>query len=180
MKSGYNIIIGILVWIILTFFKSLWIYQIHGQLIAAGIIGLSAIIWLTKKDNREILHTTFSSKKASEVIGDKLVKIIQIGSIAIFSFIVLSLETSKIFIQQSEGYDFISTEVIKSKEVNDQIGQVEHIVIGNKFSARLLSKNSEKRIKTRLIVFGSTGQVEIDVQATKTDNWKIDDLRINN
>jgi hypothetical protein len=180
MKSGHYIIIGILAWVTLTFSKSLWVYQIHGQLIAAGTIGLSSIIWLTKKENREILRTTLSSKKTSEIIGDKLLKTIQIGSIAIFLFIIIAFETFKIFVQQSEGYDFIRTEVLKNKEVNDQIGPVEHIGIGNKLSAGLLFKNSEKRLKTRLIVFGATGQIDIDVQATKTDDWKIDELRINN
>jgi hypothetical protein len=180
MKSGRFIIIGIFAWIVMSFSNTLWLYQIHGRLIAAGIIGLSSILWLASKENRALLKTTIFSKSSSEINGEKLLKTIQIGSFVIFSFIIITLEISRVFVRQSEGYDFITSEVAKDKAVIDQIGRVKYIAIGNQLSAGLSFKKSEKRLEANLIVFGSMGQLNINVQATNTDNWKIVELRINN
>lgn len=93
---------------------------------------------------------------------------------------MIASEISKYFIRQSEGYDYIVSEVIKNKIIQDQIGQVKYIAIGSSFSVGVSFEDSEKRLRTNLIVFGASGQVSVDVEATKIDDWKIGDMKINN
>jgi hypothetical protein len=88
------------------------------------------------------------------------------------------IEVSKLLVAQSEGFNFIKSEVLKSRTLQEQVGQIKFIAIGNSISAGLSFKDSEKRLSTSLIVFGATGQIEVDVDATKTDNWRIGKIEL--
>lgn len=90
------------------------------------------------------------------------------------------MEISKSFVQQSEGFNYIEKELGNNKTIRDQIGEIKHIAIGNSLSVGLSVKTSEKRLKTNLIVFGTSGQLTIDMEVTKTEEWKVGGMKIYN
>jgi hypothetical protein len=59
-----------------------------------------------------------------------------------------------------------------------QIGEIEFITIGNSLHAGVSFKGAKKKLRTTLLVFGASGQIRVDVGATKTDSWKIENLKI--
>ncbi|MBA4056169.1 MAG: hypothetical protein C0490_15750 [Marivirga sp.] len=180
MKAGHFIIVGLIIWIAISFSNSKWVYKSNGHLITATVIVFCSIVWLTNKDNRAKLLTALSSKslKIDQTFGDKLLTSIRIGSITIFIAIVIAIETLKVFVRQSEGYDYIVSEVMKNKAIHDQIGEIEYIAIGDHLSARISFKDSEKRLSTNLAVFGASGKIGVDISVTKTDSWKIEAIKI--
>lgn len=179
MKVGHFIIIGLVIWIALSFSNSILVYQYKGHVGAVIIIGLSSIIWLTNEENRERLWTAFSSKGYNDNLLERLKNSIQVGLIAIFSFIAVASEIGKALVRQSEGFSYIKSELPKNTSITDQVGQIEYIAVGNSFSAGISFKDSEKRLRTEVIIFGNRGQINADVEATKTDHWKTKDIKIN-
>ncbi|MBL7874376.1 MAG: hypothetical protein JNL53_01855 [Cyclobacteriaceae bacterium] len=175
MKPGHFIVIGIVIWIALSLFNSIWVYQSKGQIIAATIVGLSSIIWLTNKENRKRLRTTFSSKWPKENLLDHLTNTIQVGLITIFSAITLVSEIGKEIVRQSDGYMYIKSEVSQDASVIDKVGQIKYIAIDN-YSTGLSFNKSQKQVNVRLIIFGTNGKFDVDVKATKTYDWKIKEI----
>ncbi|CAN5401527.1 hypothetical protein BH10BAC4_BH10BAC4_08720 [soil metagenome] len=174
MKAGHLIVIGLINWILFSCLTNIWIYKSKAHILSAIVVGAACVIWLTDKTNRQNLFETFLTPKT----GD-LFRMIRIGIIAIFSFLVIVAEVSKFWLSQSEGFSFVKSEILKNKILIEKVGEIEYIAIGNSFSVGLSFKDSEKRLSTSLIVFGILGQINVDVEATKTDDWRIRDIKIN-
>jgi hypothetical protein len=178
MKAVYFIIAGVVTWFVLSVSKSLWVYQTKAHIGAVVMIGLASIIWLTNQENRKRLRKGFSSRGFNENTLER-VKTIKVMVIAIFSFLAVVIEIGKAFIRQSEGFSYVKSELLKSTAITAQVGQIEYIAVGNRFSIGQSFKDSEKRLKTEIIIFGNLGQIDAEVEAIKTDIWKIRDIRIN-
>jgi hypothetical protein len=174
MKAGYFIIIGLIIWLAFDLSNSIWVYQTNAQIYAAIIIGLSAIVWLTSKNNRRRLWNTYRFKWPENLL-EYLTDKIQVGLIAIFSTIALISVIGKEIVRHSDGYKFIKNEVIQDKSVIDKVGEIKYIALEN-FSAGLKFKNSQKQLSVKLKIFGSNGTINAEVKATKFYIWYLKEI----
>jgi hypothetical protein len=178
MKAGHFIIIGLIIWTLSIFINSIWIHKSKGHLISAIIIAISSITWLTNKENRKRLWGAISTKGYADNISERLTNSIQVGLIAIFSLIVMVTETTKELVRQSDGFIQISNEISKNVAITDKVGHIEYIAIENS-AIGLLFKDSKKILRTSLTVFGDKGKVAAKVEATRTDNWQVKNIKLN-
>ena len=157
---------------------SLWVYENNLPLISSTVILVSSIIWLTSSKNRSLL-TLILSNRIRMYPFDNFYKSLIVGLIAIFALICVGVEIAKILIKDSEGYEFVTKEILKDKTIEEKIGTVEFIALGNSYEGNTSFSTSKKTFNVNLRVFGVAGQLSVDVNAIKLDDWRISSLTIN-
>jgi hypothetical protein len=181
MKPVLLIIPGVVGWIFLSLTTSLWIYQYNVHFIFTLITLFGSIHWLTLKQNRTRLRKAFSTQRLvyDGLDGQRLLDYIAFGLVAIFVSLVLAIETSKLIVTRSEGYSFIKASVSKSHAIQEKVGEVSFITVRNGFTFHHSWKESNDTLKANLLVFGSTGQIEVDAAAVRdADVWTTYEIRI--
>jgi hypothetical protein len=178
MKSGYLIVVGVILWFVSAVSESFVLYQYKIHIGTAIFVGLSSIYWLTKIENRQTLERTFFPSKYGIDKYDFLERIrhglFSIGLTTLFVLITILAESARFLVSTSEGFRYIEEEVTNNSDIHHDIGQVTMILLGGSYSSNTSFSTSEKRIKVSLLVFGDRGKIKADVTALKQgDKWRV-------
>jgi hypothetical protein len=177
MKSGIFIIAGIVLWVIsLIAVETYWIHQSRLSTVAAGLISIFGIVWLTHANNRRILGLNFFPKKYgfqmekfAEHIRDGF---ITVGIIAIFGLITIIAELGKTIISTTEGYREATEHLRVNNELTDKIGTIKDIRLGNSFG--FSNKNGREEYRLSFIAFGEMGTTTIELTSVKeSSKWQV-------
>jgi hypothetical protein len=180
MKAGISIVLGLVIWFAASLSNSLWVYQGRVHNIALLIIIVSSIIWLINKANRENLRQAFSSKRleVNQEFAGKLGRAIRIGIIAGFALIATVIQSSKILLEQSEGFKAITDVIRNDREIRSRVGEVKFVAVYNRAGMRSPPSGKGKTWRASIIVFGRSEEAIVEVVAIKSENWLVREMKI--